>query len=172
MTEYGRTKMRNQRPGAMKQTCNSFLNFSCPVENLHLVKSAFPRPVALIEAKMLGWITGRDCIIYGKCCWPWWWSCWRTEGCPVSPPWPPPRANMSKVWTGGIPCVQICPPTHPPTAAPPSSFFQTICTKDPDKGAQSDARMSPRASSKLSVQQKNAFLHSTEMFPLSGFSPE
>ena len=67
-------------------------------------------------------------------------------------------------------CTNLSP--HPPTAAPPSSFFQTICTKDPDKGAQSDARMSPRASSKLSVQQKNAFLHSTEMFPLSGFSPE
>ena len=66
----------------------------------------------------------------------WGWSKWRTEGCPVCPPWPPPRANMSNVWTAGILCVQICPPTPHYT---PSSFFQTICTKDLDKGAQSDA---------------------------------
>ena len=71
----------------------------------------------------------------------WWgWSRWRTECCPVCPPWPPPQANMSNVWTAGILCVQICPPTH----HYPSSFFQTICTKDPDKGAQSPPRMSAR----------------------------
>ena len=35
----------------------------------------------------------------------------------------------------------VPPPTH---QYPPSSFFQTICTKDPDKGAQSPPRMSAR----------------------------
>ena len=35
----------------------------------------------------------------------------------------------------------VPPPTH---HHPPSSFFQTICTKDPNKGAQSPPKMSAR----------------------------
>ena len=33
----------------------------------------------------------------------------------------------------------LCTNLSPHKCAAPSSFFQTICTKDPDKGAQSDA---------------------------------